>query len=33
MAEGFEKPEYKTAMRTVRTYLDVNQYQVSGTKI
>ena len=26
--EGFEKPKYKTRMRTVRVYLDVNQYQV-----
>eukprot|EP00116_Pleurobrachia_bachei_P008460 sb/3468722/ len=25
--EGFEKPKYKTRMRTVRVYLDVNQYQ------
>ena len=28
VAEGFEKPDYKTRMRTVRLYLDVNQYQV-----
>ena len=28
VAEGFEKPNYKTRMRTVRLYLDVNQYQV-----
>lgn len=28
VAEGFEKPDYKTRMRTVRLHLDVNQYQV-----